>query len=124
MKFEALRIRIINDLAIPEHHEAALHNLKHMHRIIYREDPDGVMAAYLEQVAAGKLQIADAIPEDVLNLLKTATPADFNNSRDLEWCYIIRKGWVWRIDEDVSADYQPQSVDEAEVLKLMSSDNR
>ncbi|MHB8596231.1 MAG: hypothetical protein ACYDER_05400 [Ktedonobacteraceae bacterium] len=122
--FEALRIRIINDLAIPENHEAAIHNLKHMHRIIYREDPDGVMAAYLEQVAAGKFQIADPIPEDVLNLLKTATPADFNNSPDLEWRYIIRKGWVWRIDEDVPADYQPQSEDEAEVLKLMSSDNR
>lgn len=95
-----------------------------MRRIIYREDPDGVMAAYLEQVAGGKLQIADPIPEDVLNLLKTATPADFNNSPDLEWRYIIRKGWVWRIDEDVPADYQPQSEDEAEVLKLMSSDNR
>ena len=98
-------------------------NLKHMRRIIYREDPAGVMTTYLEQIEAGKLHISDPVPEDVLDLLKTATPADFNNSPDLEWHYIIRKGWVWRIDEDVSADYQPESEDEAEVLKLMGPEN-
>src|SRR5207245_842000 len=70
--FTALRIRIINDLAIPEHHEAAMSNLNNLHRIIFREDPENVIGVYLQQIQAGKLDIADPVPDDVLDLLKTA----------------------------------------------------
>src|SRR5713226_2837045 len=44
--FAALRIRIINDLAIPEHREAAMSNLSNLHRVIYREDPENVVGTY------------------------------------------------------------------------------
>ena len=54
----------------------------------------------------------------VISFLKTTLPADFNNSRNLEWRYVIRKGIVWKIGE-APDDYQPQSRDEEEVLALL-----
>ena len=116
--FTALRIRIINDLAIPEHREAAMSNLNNLHRIIFREDPENVIDTYLQQIQTGKRNIADPVPDDVHDLLKTAVPADFNNSANLAWCYVIRKGVVWQIDETPD-DYTPQSEDETAVLELM-----
>ncbi|MFL5653124.1 MAG: hypothetical protein ACJ8CB_02935, partial [Ktedonobacteraceae bacterium] len=89
---------------------------------IFREDPEGVISRYIHQVQAGELKIDAPVPGDVLDLLRTATPADFNNSPHLEWCYIIRKGWIWQIDE-ATADYKPQSDDEAAVLDLMASEH-
>ena len=115
--FAALRIRIINDLAIPENREAALSNLSNLQRIIFREDPDGVVDIYIQRIQAGKLNIAAPVPDDVLDLVKTAVPADFNNSPDLEWRYVIRKGWIWQIDA-APEDYRVQSEDEAAVLEL------
>ena len=116
--FAALRIRIINDLAIPEHREAALNNLHNLHRVIYREDPDGVIDSYLKDIKTGKLDIADKVPDDVLDLLKTATPADFNNSSNLEWYYVILEGVVWKIEE-APEGYEPESKDEMVVLELL-----
>lgn len=121
--FAALRIRIINDLKVPENREAALSNLSNMSCIIYREDPDHVIDTYIQQVQAGKMDLADPIPDDVQDILKTATPADFNNSNKLQWRYVIRKGVVWQIDE-VAGDYTPQTEDEAAVLKLTGSEHR
>ena len=120
--FAALRIRIINDLADPESREAAISNLGNLHRIIFREDPEGVISRYIHQVQTGELKIDAPVPGDVLDLLRTATPADFNNSPHLEWCYVIRKGWIWQIDE-ATADYKPQSDDEAAVLDLMAPEH-
>jgi hypothetical protein len=121
--FAALRIRIINDLEVPENREAALSNLSNMSCIIYREDPDHVIDTYIQQVQAGKLNLADPIPDDVQDILKTATPADFNNSNKLQWRYVIRKGVVWQIDE-VAGDYTPQTEDEAAVLELTGQEHR
>jgi hypothetical protein len=120
--FAALRIRIINALAVPKCRKAGLSNLSNMHRIIFREDPEHVMDSYIQNIQAGKLDIADPIPDDVLDLLKTAVPADFNNSPKLDWYYVIRKGVVWKI-EKVPEGYEPQSKDEAEVLKLISQEH-
>jgi hypothetical protein len=117
--FEALRRRIMNGFDIPEHQDAAESNLNNLHRIIFREDPEGIIAEYIHNVQSGKLDIHQPAPEDVLDLLKTTTPADFNNSRHLEWCYVILKGIVWQISE-APDDYQPQSQEEAEVLKLLT----
>jgi hypothetical protein len=121
--FAALRIRIINDLEVPENREAALSNLSNMSCIIYREDPDHVIDTYIQQVQAGKLNLADPMPDDVQDILKTATPADFNNSNKLQWRYVIRKGVVWQIDE-VTGDYTPQTEDEAAVLELTDPEHR
>jgi len=121
--FAALRIRIINDLANSEHRDAAMSNLSKMHRIIYRDDPENVVPHYIQQVQSGKLDLAAPIPDDVLDLLKTATPADFNNSPNLEWRYLIRKGWIWQIDE-VAEGYTPESNEEAEVLELLGPEHR
>ena len=120
--FEALRIRIKNDIDIPEHRGAALSNLSNMHRVIFRDDPQELIPNYIRQVQAGKLDIHDPAPDDVLDLLKTATPADFNNSPNLEWRYVILKGVVWRIDK-APEDYQPQSEDEASVLELLGPEH-
>lgn len=120
--FEALRIRIKNDIDIPEHREAALSNLSNMHRVIFREDPEGIIPNYIRQVQIGKLDIHDPAPEDVLDLLKTATPADFNNSPNLEWRYVILKGVVWQIAE-APQGYQPESEDEASVLELLGPEH-
>jgi hypothetical protein len=53
-----------------------------------------------------------------MDLLKTATPADFSSSENLEWRYIIRQGIVWRIDK-IAGEYKPYDEEEAEVLKLV-----
>jgi len=121
--FEALRIRISNDIAIPEHREAAEHNLRNMHCVIFRDDPEKIIPRYIQQIQTGKLSIHDPAPDDVLDLLKTATPADFNNSPYLEWFYIILKGSLWCIQE-VSEDYSPQSEEEQEVLNMLSAEHR
>ncbi|GCF11726.1 hypothetical protein [Dictyobacter arantiisoli] len=111
--FEALRRRIINDLAIPEHRQAGLSNLSNLQRVIFRDDPEGLVARYIQQVQVGELDISQPVPEDVLDLLKTATPADFNNSPYLQWRYVILKGAVWRI-EIAAEDYVASDPDELE----------
>lgn len=121
--FEALRRRVANDLAIPANRDAAMHNLEHMHRIIIRPDHEGIIPAYVQQIRSGKRAITDPVPEQVLNLLKTAVPADFNNSPNLEWQYVILKGAVWRISK-APADYIPQSQEEVEVLAMISPEDR
>ncbi len=121
--FWALRRRIINDLAIPEHREVAMSNLSNLHRIIFREDPEGVIPRYIQQIQSGKLNIADPVPEDVQDLVKTAVPADFNNSPNLEWRYILLKGVIWEIHE-APPDYKPQSKEETEVLELLTPEHR
>ncbi|WP_201362506.1 hypothetical protein [Dictyobacter formicarum] len=121
--FEALRRRIINDLEIPEHREAGLSNLSNLHRVIYREDPEGLIPRYIEQVQSGALDIRDKVPEDVLDLLKTATPADFNNSPNLKWHYVILKGVIWHI-EPADPDYVATSPEESEVLEMLHTEHR
>jgi len=121
--FAALRIRIINDLTKPVHHDAAMSNLSNMDHVIFRDDPEGVVPDYIHQIQSGKLDIAAPVPEDVLDLLKTATPADFNNSTKLEWRYIIREGVIWQIDE-APDNYRPQSEDEATALEMLSEERR
>jgi hypothetical protein len=64
------------------------------------------------------MNIADPVPHEVLNLLKTALPADFNNSDNLTWCYVIREGAVWKIDESAE-DAPPQGKEEQLVLALL-----
>ncbi len=121
--FEALRIRILKGLEEDEDRDAALHNMKHMDRVIFCGDPDGVIANYIRQVQLGKIDLADPVPENVLDLLKAATPADFNNSPSLEWVYVILRGKIWEI-EKVDDDYQPRSTEEAEVLNLLRPEHR
>lgn len=121
--FAALRFRLLQDLQLSAHRESALHNLRNMQRILYREDSDQVMSTYIQRILAGKLDLADPVPDDVQDLLKTAIPADFNNSPDLEWRYIICNGCVWQIDE-APAGYLPQSKDEKNVLSMMHSEHR
>ncbi|GAC1358255.1 MAG: hypothetical protein NVS2B12_29660 [Ktedonobacteraceae bacterium] len=121
--FEALRRRIMNDLDKPEHREAGLSNLSNLHRVIFREDPEGVIPNYIQQLQSGKLDIHGSVPEDVLDLLKTATPADFNNSPNLEWRYVIRKGAIWRI-EAAPDGYTPADKDEAEILATLEPEHR
>jgi hypothetical protein len=120
--FEALRRRIMNDFDIPAHREAAESNLRNLDRIIFRPDPQGIIPAYIEKVLAGTLDIRQPAPEDVLDLLKTALPADFNNSAKLEWCYVILKGKVWQI-EKVADEYQAHNEEEAEVLTMLASEH-
>lgn len=116
--FEALRRRIMNNFDIPAHRDIAMHNLQHMQRVVFREDPEGIIDKYIHDVQSGRLDIHDAAPEDVLDLLKTATPADFNNSRGLAWRFVILKGAIWRIDE-VPDGYVAGSSEEEEVLTLL-----
>jgi hypothetical protein len=120
--FEALRIRIANDFTIEEHREAALSNLSNMHRVIFRPDHHGLISAYIQQVQTGVLNITDPAPEEVLDFLKTATPADFNNSENLEWRYVIHKGVVWKI-EKAPTDYQPKSQDEAHIVEMLHEEH-
>jgi hypothetical protein len=68
------------------------------------------------------VRIHDPAPEEVLDLLKTATPADFNDSPNLEWRYVVLKGVVWRVEETAD-DYQPQSEDEKDILALLTPEN-
>ncbi len=98
-------------------------NLPNMQRVIFREDDEGVIPRYIQQVQSGALDLAGPVPGDVLDLLKTATPADFNNSANLEWRYIILKGVVWRIDE-APAGYHPQDENEATVLAVLKPEHR
>lgn len=121
--FEALRRRIVIDMDIPEHRHAAEHNLQHMERIIFRPDPQGLVRDYIHKVQTGELDIHNAAPDDVLDLLKTATPADFNNSTNLEWRYVILKGGVWSIEE-ASETYEAQSKEEDEVLEQLNPEHR
>lgn len=116
--FEAMRLRILSGLAQPESRQAAISNLNNLYRIIFRVDPEGVIATYLQQIQSGQVQLSDPPPGDVLDLLRTSTPADFNNSPNLEWRYIIRKGYVWKI-ENAPEGYNPASQDEADVLALL-----
>jgi hypothetical protein len=116
--FEALRQQLIHDFSLPEHRDAARSNLTSLQRIIFREDPEGVVPDYIHRVQIGAMNIADPVPHDVLNLLKTALPADFNNSDHLTWRYIIREGAVWEINERVE-DAPPQGKEEQLVLALL-----
>lgn len=120
--FTALRFRILHDLQVPEHRECALCNLRNMQRILYRTDPDRVLATYVRRLLAGELDLADEVPNEVQDLLKTATPADFNNSPNLEWRYIILNGSVWQIDE-APPGYRAQSKDEENVLAMLRSEH-
>ena len=120
--FEALRQRIINDMK--NYSDSAMSNLSNLHRVIYHPDPDGIIANYVQQVQTGKLDIAAAVPGAVLDLLKTTTPADINNTTNLDWRYIIRNGWIWQIENDAPEGYTPQSADEAAVLALMNPEHR
>jgi len=117
--FEALRVRINNDLAIPARRDAAMSNLRNLNRIIYRADPQQIIPNYIQQVQAGKLKLSDPVPGEVLNLLQTSTPADFNDSPNLEWRYIIKEGMVWQI-QPAPDNYIPASQDESSALALMS----
>jgi len=121
--FEALRRRIMNDFAVPEHKAIAEHNLSNMERVIFRPDPKGLIREYVRKVQSGELNISDPAPEDVLDLLKTATPADFNNSTNLEWRYIVLKGAIWTI-EDASDEYESKSAEEEEVLEMITPEHR
>ncbi len=121
--FEALRRRIAIDMDTPEHRQAAEHNLRYMDRVIFRPDPHGIVRNYVAKVQKGELNIRDIPPEDVLDLLKTATPADFNNSRNLQWQYVILNGGVWHIEEAPST-YEAQSEDESNVLEQLSPEHR
>jgi hypothetical protein len=121
--FEALRLRILHNLDIPQNREAALNNLHNMHQIIFRDDPDNVISRYIEEVQSDHEKLAEPLPEEVLNLLRTATPADFNNSSKLAWRYIINKDYVWQIYEATgNQEAEPQSKDEQEILALMKLD--
>lgn len=116
--FAALRFRILHDLQKPESRESALHNLRNMGHILYREDPDGVLETYIQQVLAGQRDLAASLPEDLQDLLNTALPADFHNSSDLEWRYIVRNGNVWQIDE-APEDYVARSDEEKAILDMI-----
>ncbi len=120
--FEALRIRVMHDLSVPEHREAALSNLRNMPCIIFCEDPHGLVPEYVEKVERGEWDIHNPVPDDLLDLLKTAVPADFNNSPNLEWRYVINKGIVWRI-EAAAEGYIPQSKDEEDVLEILTPEH-
>ncbi len=116
--FAALRFRLLKDLQIPAHREYALHNLRNLGRILFREDPDGVMETYIRKILDGTCRLADPVPDDVQDLLKTALPADFNNSPNLQWRYVVLNGAVWRI-EQVSEGYRAQSDEEQSVLEML-----
>lgn len=116
--FEALRIRLLHDFDISSHQEAAKNNLQNMARVIFRDDPEQVIPRYIQKVQSGQFKLSDPPPDDVLDLLKTALPADFNSSANLEWRYVALKGVVWKIDA-ASDDYTPASEEESEVLELL-----
>ena len=120
--FETLRRRIMKDLAIPAHRDVAMSNLGNMQRVIFRDDPEGLIPTYVQQVQSGKRAISDPVPGKVLDLLKTAVPMDFSTSPNLEWHYVIRRGVVWCIEE-APADYAPQSEEEKEVLAMLVAES-
>lgn len=121
--FAALHRRIMNTIDVPGQQDAAQSNLSNLNRVVFRVDPDGVIPDYIQQVQSGKLKISDPIPSSVLNFLKTTTPADFNNSSNMVWRYIIRNGVVWQLDA-VPDGYVAQSNDEATVLKMIQAEHR
>lgn len=116
--FEALRRRIVAAMAEPGGHDAAISNLRHLPDVLFRADPDGLVERYVEGALAGKQDLAAPVPGPVLDLLKTATPADFSASPNLEWRYIVLAGAVWQI-EPAPDGYQAGSEAETEVLKLV-----
>jgi len=120
--FAALRQNIIDCFASdqPGDHDIALSNLDNMHHVIFRADPDGIIANYVQQVKSGELKPDTPVPGNVEDFLRTTTPADFSRSPNLQWRYVIRAGKVWEILNDALADYKPQSPDEAAVLALLS----
>ncbi len=117
--FAALRFRLLQTLKTPEDRESALANLRNMQRTLYREDPDKVMETYIQDILAGKRDLADPVPGDLQDLLNTALPADFHNSPELEWRYIVLNGNVWQIDS-APVGYTAQTPDEQAVLKMIS----
>ena len=114
--FAALRRRIINAMDVAR--DVAMSNLSNLQRIIFRPDSDGIISNYIQQVQTGKLQLSADVPVHVMNFLRTTTPADFNNSLNLIWHYIIVKGVVWQI-EDAPDTYVPQHDDEKNVLAII-----
>jgi hypothetical protein len=120
--FEALHRRIMNDFDIPSHRAAAASNLRNMQHVIFREDPEGIISNYIRQIQSGELDIHRPAPPDVLDFLKTTTPADFNNSPYLEWRYVILKGVVWQIEE-APEDYTPASQDEQDIISMLHTDD-
>lgn len=121
--FEGLRQHILANLNIPANRQAALSNLNNLQHVIFCDDPDGDIARYIQEVQTGKRDLAEAVPENVLNVLRTATPADFNNSPKLQWRYIINKGYVWQIYEaPAGSEQEPESKDEQEILALTKHD--
>lgn len=116
--FTALRCRILQGLQNPAHRESALHNLRNMQQILYREDPEAIFSGYIQRVLAGQCSLADPVPEDVQDLLKTALPTDFHHSPRLEWRYIVLNGNVWQI-ESAPPGYTPRSADEQRVLTML-----
>lgn len=121
--FEALRRRIMNGIDIPAHRDAALSNLSNLHCVIFREDPDGIIPEYIHNVQNGRIDIHDPAPAEVLDFLKTSTPADFNNSPHLAWRYVILEGNVWRIHNDAPVDYQPASKEETVILETVKPEH-
>ena len=79
-------------------------------------------AASTDDTEEVEFDIADPAPEYIMDLLKTATPADFNNSEHLQWNYVIRQGVVWKIDV-APADFQPQSQDEADIIAMLAEEH-
>ena len=120
--FEALHRRIMNDFAIPEHREIAESNLRNLSCVIFREDPEGIIPNYIRQIQDGELDIRNPAPPEVLDFLKTATPADFNNSPNLAWRYVVLKGVVWQIEE-APDDYVPASQEEQEIVSMLQTDD-
>jgi hypothetical protein len=121
--FEALRQHILANLDIPANRQAALSNLNHLQHVVFCDDPDGYIADYIREVQTGKRDLAEGVPEKVLNVLRTATPADFNNSPRLQWRYIVNKRQVWQIYEATEhEEAAPQSKEEREILALMKPD--
>ncbi|TMC92807.1 MAG: hypothetical protein E6J11_18445 [Chloroflexi bacterium] len=55
--FETLRRRIMKDLAIPAHRDVAMRNLGNMQRVIFRDDPEGLIPTYVQQVQSGKREV-------------------------------------------------------------------
>lgn len=55
--FEALRVRINNDLAIPNHRDAAMSNLSNLSRIIFRSDPQQIIPKLHPAGAVGQVKV-------------------------------------------------------------------
>lgn len=115
---EALRRRIARGMARPDGRDAAMSNLANMRRVLFRDDADGLVAAYVREVQSGRQDIAQPLPGPVLNLLKTATPADFSASPNLAWRYVVLDGELWQI-EPAEEGYLLRGEEEIGVLGLI-----